>query len=55
MRTNKRTNRKVVTLKTDIYNIEFKKVSGDISENLYDSFFNILGRIILFGINGKNN
>lgn len=49
---------KVVTLKTETYNIEFKKASGGIPENLYDSFSsfsNTSGGIILFGIDEKNN
>ena len=48
---------KILTLKTETENIEFKKANNDIPENLYDtfsSFSNTKGGIIIFGIDEKS-
>ena len=48
----------IISLKTETYNIEFKKAKDGVPENLYDtfsSFSNTSGGIIIFGIDEKNN
>ncbi len=49
---------RVVSLKTETNNIEFKKAKNGVPENLYDtfsSFSNTSGGIIIFGIDEKDN
>lgn len=49
---------KIISLKTETSNIEFKKAKDGVPENLYDtfsSFSNTSGGIIIFGIDEKNN
>ena len=48
----------IVSLKTEMNNIEFKKAKDGVPENLYDSFSsfsNTSGGIIIFGVDEKNN
>lgn len=47
---------KIISLKTETSNIEFKKAKDGVPENLYDtfsSFSNTSGGIIIFGIDEK--